>query len=200
MRPELRHQFEHVAMPDSDVNDKEPTQPFHVDDPNKPKSKMIAVGDDSESSAADNMKSLIQECGVSPHKMSELLQELPPQRVSDVLLDYYFTTLYVRLIWYAALLMTNSHLVEIGPVILSLNKIFAPPICLSAAMEEVESGQQISTMFVSSLCCSLFWQYQSGWLLNILLVILAPEGSLPSAITGLVSLRSYTSSSYTYSL
>jgi hypothetical protein len=82
-------------MPNSDVNDKDFIQPSHVDDLTKPKSKMIAVGDDSESSAADNMKSLIQECGVSPHKMSELLQELPPQRLSDVLLDYYFTSLYV---------------------------------------------------------------------------------------------------------
>ena len=81
-------------MSNSNVDDKDFTQPSHVDDITKPKPKMIAV-DDSESSAADNMKSLIQECGVSPHKMSELLQELPPQRVSDVLLDYYFTSLYV---------------------------------------------------------------------------------------------------------
>ena len=102
MRPELRHQFEHVAMPNSDVCDKDFTQPSHVNDPNKKfhsllkrKSNMVPVGDDSESSAADNMKSLIQECGVSPHKISELLQELPPQRVSDVLVDYYFTSLYV---------------------------------------------------------------------------------------------------------
>ena len=100
MRPELRHQFEHVA--NSGVCDKDFSQPSHVDDLNKNfhplikrKSKMISVGDDSESSAADNMKSLIQECGVSPHKISELLQELPPQRLSDVLVDYYFTSLYV---------------------------------------------------------------------------------------------------------
>ena len=84
----------------------------------------------------------------------------------------------------------NSHLVEIGPVILSLKKIFVLPICLSATMEEVELEQQIPTMFVSSLYCSLFWQYQSGWPLNILPVMLASEGSLPSAITGLVCLHS----------
>ena len=92
MQPELRYQFEHVC-------DKDFTQQSHVDDLNennpKRKSKMVSVGDDSESSAADNMKSLIQECGVSPHKISELLQELPPQRLSDVLVDYYFTSLYV---------------------------------------------------------------------------------------------------------
>ena len=54
----------------------------------------------------------------------------------------------------------NSNLAEIGPVILSLKKIFALPICLSAAVEEVDLEQQILTMFVSSLYCSLFWQYQ----------------------------------------
>ena len=97
MQPELRTKFEHVANSDKDL-----TPPSHVDDLNKNynslnkrKSKMVPVGDDSESSAADNMKSLIQECGVSPHKISELLQELPPQRLSDVLVDYYFTSLYV---------------------------------------------------------------------------------------------------------
>jgi hypothetical protein len=46
---------------------------------------------DLEPSAADNLKSLVQDCGVSPHKLSELLQELPPQRFSDVLIDYYFS-------------------------------------------------------------------------------------------------------------
>jgi len=108
MLPELLPQFEHVAISNPVVNDKDFVQPPRVDDPNtsfhplssiqsaKPKPNMITVGDDSESSAADNMKSLIQECGVSPHKISELLQELPPQRHSDVLVDYYFTSMYVN--------------------------------------------------------------------------------------------------------
>ncbi|KAG9039629.1 hypothetical protein FRB95_009210 [Tulasnella sp. JGI-2019a] len=39
----------------------------------------------------DKLKSLIQECGVSPHKLFELVQELPPKSLSDVLIDYYFT-------------------------------------------------------------------------------------------------------------
>ncbi|KAF8843130.1 hypothetical protein BDN67DRAFT_946219 [Paxillus ammoniavirescens] len=52
-----------------------------------------SVRQDSEPSAADNLKSLVQECGVSPHKISELLQELPPQRFSDVLVDHYFTSI-----------------------------------------------------------------------------------------------------------
>ncbi|KAF8897583.1 fungal-specific transcription factor domain-containing protein [Infundibulicybe gibba] len=51
------------------------------------------IEDDLEPSAADNLKSLVQECGVSPHKISELLQELPPLRLSDVLIDYYFASI-----------------------------------------------------------------------------------------------------------
>ncbi|KAJ3937244.1 MAG: fungal-specific transcription factor domain-containing protein [Lentinula lateritia] len=46
-----------------------------------------------EPSAADNLKTLVQECGVSPHKIPEILQELPPLRSSDALIDYYFTSL-----------------------------------------------------------------------------------------------------------
>lgn len=57
-----------------------------------PKPPLAVIEDDLEPSAADNLKSLVQECGVSPHKISELLQELPPQRVSDVLVNYYFTS------------------------------------------------------------------------------------------------------------
>ncbi|KII95134.1 hypothetical protein PLICRDRAFT_33967 [Plicaturopsis crispa FD-325 SS-3] len=52
-----------------------------------------SVRQDSESTAADNLKSLVQDCGVSPHKISELLQELPPQRFSGVLIDYYFNAI-----------------------------------------------------------------------------------------------------------
>ena len=49
----------------------------------------------SESSAADNLKRLVQECGVSPHKISELLHELPPRNLTDKLVDLYFTHMYV---------------------------------------------------------------------------------------------------------
>lgn len=200
LRSELRRQFGHVATPNSVVSDNNLTQPPHVDDPNahfhssstKLKSNMITVGDDSESSAADNMKSLVQECGVSPHKVSELLQELPPQRLSDVLLDYYFTAMYVCGYMHVALLIMNLLLVETGLVIPSLKRIFALPTYPSAVMEEMELEQQISMMSVSSLCCSLFWRYQSGWSPNILLVMLALEGLLPSAITGLVRFLSQT--------
>ncbi|THH32913.1 hypothetical protein EUX98_g1303 [Antrodiella citrinella] len=43
-----------------------------------------------EPSPADKLKSLIQDCGVAPHKISELMHELPPRALSDKLVDYYF--------------------------------------------------------------------------------------------------------------
>ena len=48
---------------------------------------------DLETSAAEKFKLLVQECGVPAHKISELMQELPPARMSDVLIDYYFSTM-----------------------------------------------------------------------------------------------------------
>ncbi|KAH9482704.1 putative transcriptional regulatory protein C1F7.11c [Psilocybe cubensis] len=57
------------------------------------KAGLDVVGDDSEPSAADNLKSLVQECGVSPHKIAELLQELPIPSTSDILVDFYFSTI-----------------------------------------------------------------------------------------------------------
>ena len=56
-------------------------------------SVMESVQQDAEPSPADNLNSLVQECGLPPHKISELLQELPPQRFSDVLVDFYFNTM-----------------------------------------------------------------------------------------------------------
>jgi hypothetical protein len=53
--------------------------------------------DSEEPSAADNLNSLVQECGLPPHKISELFQELPPRRFSDALIDYYFDAMYVDL-------------------------------------------------------------------------------------------------------
>jgi len=61
-----------------------------------PQQSMDGIGGDVEPSAADNLKSLVQECGVSPHKISELLREIPPLRVSDALIDFYFSTMYVH--------------------------------------------------------------------------------------------------------
>lgn len=44
-----------------------------------------------ESSPSDRLRSLIEECGVSPHKVSEIAQELPPKDICDSLVQYYFT-------------------------------------------------------------------------------------------------------------
>lgn len=50
-----------------------------------------------EPSPSDNLKSLVQECGVAPHKLPELVQELPPKALCEVLVDYYFTSInYTR--------------------------------------------------------------------------------------------------------
>ena len=48
-----------------------------------------------ESTPNDRLRSLVEECGVSPHKLSEIAQELPPEDLSDVLVQYYFTYMYV---------------------------------------------------------------------------------------------------------
>ncbi|KAG8913962.1 hypothetical protein FRC00_001187, partial [Tulasnella sp. 408] len=49
---------------------------------------------EEHSQVTDKLKSLIQDCGVPPHKLSELVQDLPPRSLSDVLIDYYFTSIY----------------------------------------------------------------------------------------------------------
>lgn len=52
---------------------------------------------EEHSQVTDKLKSLIQDCGVPPHKLSELVQDLPPRSLSDVLIDYYFTSVnYTR--------------------------------------------------------------------------------------------------------
>ena len=51
------------------------------------------TGVSGEHSAADNLNSLIQDCGVSPHKIAELLQELPPKNLMNDLIDYYFDSM-----------------------------------------------------------------------------------------------------------
>ncbi|KAI0036765.1 hypothetical protein K488DRAFT_14739, partial [Vararia minispora EC-137] len=52
-----------------------------------------SVRQDAEPTPADNLKALIQDCGVPPHKITELVQELPPQRLSTALIDHYFTSI-----------------------------------------------------------------------------------------------------------
>ena len=51
-----------------------------------------SVPQDADPTAADNLKTLIQDCGVAPHKITELVQELPPRRFADALIDFYFAS------------------------------------------------------------------------------------------------------------
>jgi len=53
------------------------------------------LAEDLEWSAVESLESLVHECGVTPHKISELLQELPPIRFSEALIDFYFQNMYV---------------------------------------------------------------------------------------------------------
>lgn len=48
---------------------------------------------EESSTAAEKFKILVQDCGVSPHKVSELLQDLPSRKHSDSLVDYYFSAM-----------------------------------------------------------------------------------------------------------
>ncbi|KAG8739257.1 hypothetical protein FRC12_016389 [Ceratobasidium sp. 428] len=47
--------------------------------------------DSHQPTPAEKMKSLVQDCGVPPHKLAELVQDLPPKSVSDTLVNFYFT-------------------------------------------------------------------------------------------------------------
>ncbi|KAH8105858.1 fungal-specific transcription factor domain-containing protein [Cristinia sonorae] len=59
---------------------------FHHPDHKRPDIVAAAL----EPTPADKLKSLIQDCGVAPHKISELVHELPPRSLSDKLVDFYF--------------------------------------------------------------------------------------------------------------
>lgn len=120
---------------------------------NGSKALMETVGDDLEPSAADNLKSLVQECGVSPHKISELLQELPPLRSSDVLIDYYFSSMCVAIIACAYLRLIYD-IPVIGPVIRFQNEIFERPTHQFVLMEEMASELPTPTMFAFYHCYS----------------------------------------------
>ncbi|KAJ7129611.1 fungal-specific transcription factor domain-containing protein [Mycena epipterygia] len=87
-------QLEHVVMPTSgDKSTGNRSTPYDMTLPPPTDAILDAVQNGLEPSAADNLKTLVQECGVSPHKVAELLQELPPTRTSAVLVDYYFHTI-----------------------------------------------------------------------------------------------------------
>jgi hypothetical protein len=94
-------QLQNVGMPSEQGNSHRPVHDSRTFESVQAASRQHAslacetslIEEDPEPSAADNLKSLVQECGVSPHKISELLQELPPTGSSDVLVDYYFNSM-----------------------------------------------------------------------------------------------------------
>lgn len=66
--------------------------------PQNSRSAIISnVGHDLEQAAVDKLKWLMQECGVAASKISELLQELPDHKFSDILVDFYFSSMYATL-------------------------------------------------------------------------------------------------------
>lgn len=81
-RTASRLRLQNLDQPEAEVDERAPS--VDMDD------------EDIEPSAADNLNSLVQECGLAPHKITELMEELPPQRMSDALVDYYFETMYVH--------------------------------------------------------------------------------------------------------
>ncbi|WVR04131.1 hypothetical protein IAU60_001130 [Kwoniella sp. DSM 27419] len=52
---------------------------------------------DIHGTPAENLQRLITDCGVSPHKVAELVQELPPKHFADRIVDWFFHKLnFVR--------------------------------------------------------------------------------------------------------
>ncbi|ORY27664.1 fungal-specific transcription factor domain-domain-containing protein [Naematelia encephala] len=52
---------------------------------------------DFHGTPAENLQRLITDCGVSPHKVAELVQELPPKAFADRILDWFFAKInYIR--------------------------------------------------------------------------------------------------------
>ncbi|KAG5638207.1 hypothetical protein H0H81_001304 [Sphagnurus paluster] len=86
-------QLQNVGVPSPNLVEQGPSRQRTSGLHSGTRDKSLIV-EDMEPSAVENLKSLVQECGVSPHKISELLQELPPPRLSEVLIDYYFSSMY----------------------------------------------------------------------------------------------------------
>jgi hypothetical protein len=87
MRPRTGSGSSHGYLPDMNSGGFPPMSPM---DPTSPIFGSMAPP--WEPSEAENMKSLVQNCGVSPHKVAELLSELPPARFSAALVDFYFSS------------------------------------------------------------------------------------------------------------
>jgi hypothetical protein len=57
----------------------------------------VSIKLDIHGTPAENLQRLITDCGVSPHKVQELVQELPPKHFADKIIDWFFSKLnYVR--------------------------------------------------------------------------------------------------------
>lgn len=50
---------------------------------------------DAHGTPAENLQRLITDCGVSPHKVQELVLELPPKDFADQVINWYFCHLNV---------------------------------------------------------------------------------------------------------
>lgn len=66
----------------------------------QPDSKLLATLEPQN--AADKLKLLISDYGFSPSRVPELINELPPRHLSDRLVDYYFSAMYVYVLLFDA--------------------------------------------------------------------------------------------------
>jgi hypothetical protein len=53
----------------------------------------VNIKHDIHGSPAENLQQLIRDCGVSPHKLAELVHELPPKHFADRIIDWFFSRL-----------------------------------------------------------------------------------------------------------
>lgn len=52
---------------------------------------------DEAAAAADKLRHLIQDCGLQPHKLEELVRSLPPKSYCDDLINFFFKSInYTR--------------------------------------------------------------------------------------------------------
>ena len=76
-----RHQPPRIGLPVS-----HPQNLIFEEEPDSP----TPVLNRAEPTASDNLQCLIRDCGLSENKLSELLKELPPSKLTDTLINYYF--------------------------------------------------------------------------------------------------------------
>lgn len=48
-----------------------------------------------EQTAIERLQRLIQDCGYSSERLRDMYYELPPRKLRDDLIDYYFSTMFV---------------------------------------------------------------------------------------------------------